>query len=138
MSGFCVYSVASALFMFPALFSYYQQALEIYSFEHVDGAGRVYDLVIQPFVRFITMAIIPVISCALVLYVLLVEITRWSWPVFTQLVVVNVALNQAWVALLIWLILTFPKIAMRLSPPLAAVMGFSSGFFIPFRDIPWW
>ena len=68
----------------------------------------------------------------------LVEITRWSWPVFTQLVVVNVALNQAWVALLIWLILTFPKIAMRLSPPLAAVMGFSSGFFIPFRDIPWW
>ena len=80
MSGFCVYSVASALFMFPALFSYYQQALEIYSFEHVDGAGRVYDLVIQPFVRFITMAIIPVISCALVLYVLvsvvLMEVTR--------------------------------------------------------------
>ena len=70
MSGFCVYSVASALFMFPALFSYYQQALEIHSFEHADGAGRAYDLVIQPFIRFITMAIIPVISCALVLYVL--------------------------------------------------------------------
>ena len=70
MSGFCVYSVASALFMFPALYSYYQKALEIYSFEHADGAGRAYDLVIQPFMRFITMAIIPVISCALILYVL--------------------------------------------------------------------
>ena len=70
VSGFCVYSVASALFMFPALFSYYQKALEIYSFEHADGAGRAYDLVIQPFVRFITMATVPVIACALVLYML--------------------------------------------------------------------
>lgn len=68
----------------------------------------------------------------------LVNITQWSWLVFGQLVVVNVALNQAWVALLIWLILTFPKVAMRLSPPLASVMGFTSGFFIPIGDIPWW
>ena len=70
MSGFCVYSVASALFMFPALYSYYVKALEIYTFEHADSAGRAYDLVLQPFVRFITMAIIPVILCAFVLYVL--------------------------------------------------------------------
>ena len=70
MSGFCVYSVASALFMFPALYSYYQKALEIYTFEHADSAGCSYDLVIQPFIRFITMAIIPVVSCALILYML--------------------------------------------------------------------
>ena len=30
MSGFCVYSVASALFMFPILFNYYNRALEVY------------------------------------------------------------------------------------------------------------
>ena len=70
MSGFCVYSVASALFMFPALYTYYQKALEIYSFEHADSAGRAYDLVVQPFIRFITMAILPVVACALILYVL--------------------------------------------------------------------
>ena len=29
MSGFCVYSVASALFMFPILFHYYSRALEV-------------------------------------------------------------------------------------------------------------
>ena len=68
----------------------------------------------------------------------LVHISSWSWPVFGQLVIVNIALNQAWVALLIWLILTFPKNAFRLSPPLASVMGFTSGFFIPIGDIPWW
>ena len=70
MSGFCVYSVASALFMFPALYTFYTRALEIYVFEHADGSGRATDLVIQPFVRFISMAFFPVIICAAVLYLL--------------------------------------------------------------------
>ena len=70
MSGFCVYSVASALFMFPALYTFYERALAIYTFEHADGAGRASDLVIQPFVRFITIAFFPVIICAAVLYFL--------------------------------------------------------------------
>ena len=29
VSGFCVYSVASALFMFPALYLYYEPALRV-------------------------------------------------------------------------------------------------------------
>ena len=70
MSGFCVYSVASALFMFPALYTYFTRTLEIYAFEHADGAGRAIDLVIQPFVRFTSMAFFPVIICAGVLYLL--------------------------------------------------------------------
>ena len=70
MSGFCVYSVASALFMFPALYTFYLRAMELYTFEHADGAGRASDLVIQPFVRFISMAFFPVIICAGVLYLL--------------------------------------------------------------------
>lgn len=73
MSGFCVYSVASALFMFPALYTYYQRALNIYSFEHADGVGKASDLVIQPFIRFISMAIIPVVVCAWILYLLVSE-----------------------------------------------------------------
>ena len=70
MSGFCVYSVASALFMFPAMYTFYTRALEIYTFEHADGSGRATDLVIQPFVRFISMAFFPVVVCAGVLYIL--------------------------------------------------------------------
>ena len=70
VSGFCVYSVASALFMFPAMYTFFTRAIEVYTFEHADGAGRATDLVIQPFVRFISMAFFPVIICAGVLYVL--------------------------------------------------------------------
>ena len=70
MSGFCVYSVASALFMFPAMYTFYTRAIDIYTFEHADGSGRATDLVIQPFVRFISMAFFPVIICAGVLYIL--------------------------------------------------------------------
>ena len=151
--------MASALFMFPALYGYYQRALEIYTFEHADGAGRAFDLVIQPFVRFISMAIFPVVICAGVLYVLvsniglfvfgikfeyikyfsqMVEYSHWDLWVLLEVVVVNVALNQVWTALLIWLILTFPQKAFRISPVLSAVAGFTSGFFIPINQIPWW
>ena len=70
LSGFCVYSVASALFMFPALYGYFSRALDMYTFEHADGAGQASDLVIQPFVRFISMAFFPVVICAGVLYLL--------------------------------------------------------------------
>ena len=70
MSGFCVYSVASALFMFPALYLYYQRALEVYTYEHADGVGSPCDIVIQGFIRGITLGFSPVIICASVLYLL--------------------------------------------------------------------
>lgn len=70
MSGFCVYSVASALFMFPALQFYYERTLDIYKFEHADGIGSPADLVVQPFIRYISMAFFPVLICAAVLYLL--------------------------------------------------------------------
>lgn len=70
MSGFCVYSVASALFMFPALYLYYQRALEVYAYEHADGVGSPWDIVIQGFIRGITLGFFPVILCAAILYLL--------------------------------------------------------------------
>ena len=68
----------------------------------------------------------------------MVDKLRWDFLVFVQIVVVNVALNQVWTALLIWLILTFPQKAFRLSPVISALAGFTSGFFIPINEIPWW
>ena len=68
----------------------------------------------------------------------LVEDSRWDAVEFLQIVLVNLALNQTWTALLIWLILSFPQKSIRLSPVLSAVAGFTSGFFIPIRAIPWW
>lgn len=95
MSGFCVYSVASALFMFPILFNYYHIALEVinayiswyylykiiftnasviifqvYRYEHADGIGNSADLVIQGFIRMTSIALLPVVVCAGILYLL--------------------------------------------------------------------
>ena len=76
VSGFCVYSVASALFMFPAVYGSLYQALIIYMFERADSAGRSADVVIQSFVRFSSMALLPVIVCAGLLYLLVRNVTH--------------------------------------------------------------
>eukprot|EP00731_Ephydatia_muelleri_P033327 Em0028g2a len=104
--------VASALFMFPALYLYYQRALEVYAYEHADGVGSPWDIVIQGFIRGITLGFFPVILCAAILYLL------------------------TWVALLIFIICAFPKIAFRLSPIISSVAGFTSGFFVPREAMP--
>ena len=59
--------------MFPAMHKLYSQAQDIYTFEHADGAGRATDLVIQPFVRFITLSFLPVLIGIGVLYFLVSE-----------------------------------------------------------------
>ena len=56
---------------------------------------------------------------------------------FFQVLLVNIALNQTWIALLTALICATPDIAFRLSPVIAAVAGFSSGFFIPIDLMHW-
>ncbi|KAL5474832.1 hypothetical protein EMCRGX_G026851 [Ephydatia muelleri] len=136
MSGFCVYSVASALFMFPALYLYYQRALEVYAYEHADGVGSPWDIVIQGFIRGITLGFFPVILCAAILYLLLVNHNSYNFAVFGQVLLINLALNQTWVALLIFIICAFPKIAFRLSPIISSVAGFTSGFFVPREAMP--
>ena len=70
MLCFNVYSFASGLFMFPSLHAYYLRALDIYKFEHADGAGRAGDLVIQPFVRFTSIVFFPLFICGGILYAL--------------------------------------------------------------------
>ncbi len=61
----------------------------------------------------------------------------WSISVFLQLVVVGMALNQTWIALLTSLICSVPSLAFRLSPIISSIAGFSSGFFIPLNQTPW-
>jgi ABC-type multidrug transport system ATPase subunit len=139
VSGFCVYSVASALFMFPAMHLSFSKALDLYTVEHLDGIGRSFDLVIQGFTRFVTLAFIPVVFCAGILYLMAIPLTSYSWVTFLELALVNVTLNQTWVALLTLVITAFPSYCIRISPVLAAVFGFASGFFIPVGQMPpWW
>uniref|UniRef100_A0A1X7SM46 ABC-2 type transporter transmembrane domain-containing protein n=1 Tax=Amphimedon queenslandica TaxID=400682 RepID=A0A1X7SM46_AMPQE len=138
LSGFCVYSVASALFMFPVLQNYYIKALEVYRYEKADGAGRAQDLVFQGFFRFSTMAIIPVVFSAGVLYLLTVKMEFWDGMVFLDLAIINMALNQTWIALLTFVLCAFPNYSARLSPMISSVAGFSSGFFVPRDETEWY
>lgn len=70
ISGMCVFSTTSALFMFPAMYPYYTRALEVYKFEKADGVGKAYDLVIQGFVRFSFLALFPMIFAVTAIYLL--------------------------------------------------------------------
>ena len=56
--------------MFPAMYPYYQKALQVYGFEKADGVGQAYDLVIQGFIRFTSITFFPVISAVTVVYFL--------------------------------------------------------------------
>ena len=136
ISGFCVYSVASALFMFPIMFTYFGPTLKIYAQERADGAGYALDLVFQGFVRFVSMAFIPVILCCAVLYLFVVQVVAYDIWVFAQVAVINLALNQTWIALLMFVIFCFPTIAHRISPIIASVAGFAGGFFVPIHLMP--
>ncbi|KAI6657302.1 hypothetical protein LOD99_50 [Oopsacas minuta] len=136
ISGFCVYSVASALFMFPIMYTYFQPTLKIYAQERADGAGMASDLVFQGFVRFVSMAFIPVILCCAVLYLFVVQIAAYDPWVFFQVAVINLALNQTWIALLMFIIFCFPTIAHRISPIVASIAGFAGGFFVPIHLMP--
>ena len=57
--------------------------------------------------------------------------------VYLQVLLVNIALNQTWIALLIALICAVPTTAFRFSQVISAVAGFSSGFLIPVGLIHW-
>ena len=84
ISGMCVFSTTSALFMFPAMYPYYTRALEVYKFERADGVGKAYDLVIQGFVRFSFLALFPMIFAVSAIYLLVsYELLCLSPPPFS-------------------------------------------------------
>jgi len=55
-----------------------------------------------------------------------------------QLLVIHVALNQTWIALLTFVITAVPSFAHRISPVISAIAGFSGGFFVPPSLMPPW
>ena len=74
-----MFSTASALFLFPSMYPYYLKALEVYRFERADGTGKAYDLVIQGFVRFNFLAVLPVIFAVSVIYLLVSNILALNY-----------------------------------------------------------
>ena len=67
-----------------------------------------------------------------------IMVSSYSLEVYLKVLVVNMALNQTWIALLMFVLCAFPSIAFRLSPVISSVAGFTSGFFIPRESMPPW
>ena len=57
---------------------------------------------------------------------------------FLQIVLANIALNQAWTALYIMLIVAMPVASFNVSSAVASVFSFTSGFYIPVEQLGWW
>ena len=83
------------------------------------------------------MGIIYLHTLLSIAHVQLIDYRSYNILVYLQVLVVNISLNQCWIALLIALICAFPVRAFRLSPIIAAVAGFTSGFFIPVGTLNW-
>ena len=67
-----------------------------------------------------------------------IQVSSYRLAVYLQVLVVNMVLNQTWIALLIFVLSSFPTLAFRLSPVISSVAGFTSGFFIPRDSMPPW
>ena len=88
ISGMCVFSTASALFMFPPMYLYYGSALHLYKFEKADGIGYAYEVVIQGFIRFASIAVIPVSVSVAIIYLLVVYLLAFLLPKCLQILII--------------------------------------------------
>lgn len=65
-----VFSVTSGFFVFPAIELYYTPAIKLFGYEKANGVGEAQDLVVQGFIRHVTIAFFPVVVSASSLYLL--------------------------------------------------------------------
>ena len=79
--------------MFPAMYPYYQKALQVYGFEKADGVGQAYDLVIQGFIRFTSITFFPVIFAVTVIYFLVSLLVTLKEDHTISLVVATITLK---------------------------------------------
>ncbi len=111
LTGFGVFSCASALFMFPIIYSYLQKAIEvdlfdssylhdyqwldlnglvffftqIFTLEYADGVGHPGELVLQTFIRFSALALLPITASSAVIYLLVITPVLLNFDVAPRL-----------------------------------------------------
>ena len=68
----------------------------------------------------------------------MLEKSRWDGVQFLEIALINIALNQTWVAIVIWFFVMLTYKFRSFSAVIAAVTGFFAGFLIPITDIPLW
>lgn len=61
---------ASGLFVFPAMEVYMTSAIELYNYEKANAVGKAQDLILQGFIRYVTVAFFPVVVSISLIYLL--------------------------------------------------------------------
>lgn len=129
---------------------------QIFALEYADHVGELHDLVIQTFVNFTAKSCEAIIGSTTVLYLLVrivykkvvvyvptillqvVPYTSYDMWAWLQLIVIHLALNQSWIALITFIITAIPSFAHRIAPIVSAIAGFAGGFFVPTNLMPVW
>lgn len=70
-------------------------------------------------------------------YMQLVNARSYDALIYFQVLLVNIALNQTWIALLIAIVCTFPTVGLHLALVISGLAGFTCGFFIPVGVLHW-
>lgn len=150
-----IFTWGSGLWIFPAIQVFYIPALKLFGYEKANRVGKARDVVIQGFIRYITIVFIPIVVSGSLLYLLVSHnkctykintcsaviiiqvLTRYSLQAYVQVMVTNICLSLTWTALLTALLTTFRESAFRVSSIVSAVAAFTSGFYIPIGSMNW-
>eukprot|EP00117_Sycon_ciliatum_P015504 scpid9150/ scgid15316/ ABC transporter G family member 19; White-brown complex homolog protein 19 len=138
LSALCLWTLASSLFMTPAIHFHLVKAFEIFKLEHDDGIGLTLDLVLQTFVRFLALAAVPIILDTLLLYLMITSPKNRSVSDILVLTGSYLQLNMAWSAFAILLLSINPAIGFKLAPLFSSLSGFVGGFLIPLPKMARW
>lgn len=65
-----IFCWASGLYVFPAIELYYTPAIKLFGYEKANGVGEARDIVLQGFIRYITIAFFPIVVSVSLLYLL--------------------------------------------------------------------
>lgn len=70
VAAMTIFSVSSGFFIFPAAELYYTPAIKLFGYEKANGVGSAHDLVIQGFIRYVTLGFFPIVVSLSMVYLL--------------------------------------------------------------------
>lgn len=134
MSVYCIISSSSAIFISSIVMSLLVQPLHIFAVEHQDGVSKSIDIVLHVFIRVSAISIIPVTLGVFITYIFVT--LKYEWTDFFSVLLIQLLVNHAWVAVFILVVCCNPVMAHRICPLISALAGFASGFIVALPNMP--
>jgi hypothetical protein len=135
MSVYCIISCSTAIFLGSIVMDLLLQPLQVFAVEHQDGVSKAIDIVLHVFIRVSAISIFPVTLSLFIIY-LFVTTTEYVWIDFLLILLIQLLVSQAWVAVFILAVCCKPSMSHRICPLIAALAGFTSGFIVARPNMP--